>query len=48
MSLDDDDNNNNNNNNNIVAIMELGHFLNRSGLTYPEVSAMVSSIPSAF
>jgi hypothetical protein len=53
MSLDDDDddnnnNNNNNNNNSNVTIMVLGHFLNHSGLTYPEVSAMVSPNPSAF
>jgi hypothetical protein len=38
---DDDDNNNNNNNNNHnhISVMELGHLLTHSGLTYPEVSS---------
>jgi hypothetical protein len=33
--------NNNNNNNNNISVMELGHLLTRSGLTYPEVSSKV-------
>ena len=32
---------NNNNNNNNISFMQLGHLLNRSGLTYPEVSSKV-------
>jgi len=31
----------NNNNNNHITVMELGHLLTRSGLTYPEVSSKV-------
>jgi len=34
-------NNNNNNNNNNISVMELGHLLTRSDLTYPEVSSKV-------
>jgi hypothetical protein len=29
-----------------ISVMELGHFMTRSGLTFPEVSSMVSMIPS--
>ena len=32
---------NNNNNNNHISVMELGHLLTRSGLTYPELSSKV-------
>ena len=37
-------NNNNNNNNNHhhrISVMELGHLLTRSGLTYPEISSKI-------
>ena len=34
-------NNNNNNNNNNLSVMDLGHLLTRSGITYPEVSSKV-------
>ena len=47
-SWNDDDDDDDNNNNNNIAVVDLGHFLTRSSLTHPEVSAMVSPIPSAF
>jgi hypothetical protein len=43
MFVDDNNNNNNNNNHNHhhISVMELGHLLTRSVLTYPEVSSKV-------